>query len=135
MSKLKVSQIRTKIREMVGVNSTSNWVPVIPINGNSEPELRGYRGGWFTHGGKKIDHPRAYSKVGFSNMIYLHDTRRIIVGSDWIVENYGRKIYETESSKNSTAYRCYLAENKRNVEKGSGQTSLDDNDSNRASSF
>lgn len=135
MSKLKVSQIRTKIREMVGVCRTSNAVPVISINGAQEPELRGYRGGWFTHGGEKIDHPRAYSKVGFSNMIYLHDTRRIIVGSDWIVENYGRKIYETESSKNSTAYRCYLSENQGNVEKRSGKTALDDYDSDRTSGY
>ena len=37
-----------------------------------------------TRGGRRISHPSAYSKRGWSNMVYCHSTRRVIVGSDWI---------------------------------------------------
>jgi len=35
-----------------------------------------------TRGGARIEHPRAYAKRGWSNMIYCHSTRRKIYGSD-----------------------------------------------------
>jgi hypothetical protein len=41
---------------------------------------------WYytTRGGARILHPSAYSKRGFSNMVYHASTRRIEVGQQWV---------------------------------------------------
>lgn len=37
-----------------------------------------------TKTGLRIWHPSAYSKRGWSSMVYCHSTRRVIVGEDWL---------------------------------------------------
>jgi len=39
-----------------------------------------------TRGGSMIYHPGAYSKTGWSNMVYCHSTRRVIVGEQWVAQ-------------------------------------------------
>ena len=39
-----------------------------------------------TRGGTLIRHPNAYAKRGWSNMVYVRSTRRIIVGEEWIAQ-------------------------------------------------
>lgn len=58
---------RTKIRSMFGVTV---HVPIIEDEKFTEPTLDGTSGGWFTKGGSPIAYPSAYSKKGFSNMVY-----------------------------------------------------------------
>jgi len=57
-------------------------IKIVP--GSITPHLvgRGYH--YETHGGQVIRHPSAYSKVGWSNMIYVASTRHIVVGEDWL---------------------------------------------------
>lgn len=66
---------RALIRAKFGV---SNHVPVEegPV---LAPVLIGSEGGHFTKGGDRISYPGAYSKKGFSNMVYRASTRKIIV--------------------------------------------------------
>ena len=77
---------RSQIRRIVG-RSRCNNIPVVVIPGTDKPELTGESGGWFTRGGTPIDHPSAYSRRGWSNMVYQRSTERIFVGSEWISEN------------------------------------------------
>ncbi len=37
-----------------------------------------------TRGGKRIYHPGAYSRRGWSSMCYVASTRRVLVGEQWI---------------------------------------------------
>lgn len=67
---------RSRVRAFFGV---SNAVPVIESPEVSKPELTGERGGFFTRGGSRISHPSAYSRKGFSNMVYHCSTRMILV--------------------------------------------------------
>ena len=80
------SRQRSAIRAAVR-RSRCNNIPVIVIPGNDKPELTGESGGWFTRGGTPISHPSAYSRRGWSNMVYQRSTERIFVGSEWISEN------------------------------------------------
>lgn len=48
------------------------------------PRVTGRPWSWSTRGGGVIQYPSAYSRVGWSNMVYHPSTRRIVVGADWI---------------------------------------------------
>lgn len=37
-----------------------------------------------TRSGTRISHPSAYSKRGWSSMVYVASTRRVIVGEQWV---------------------------------------------------
>jgi len=39
-----------------------------------------------TRGGRRIYHPSAYSKLGWSSMVYCHSTRRVLVGELWAAQ-------------------------------------------------
>jgi len=134
MSQRKKSAVRTAIRELVGLEKTQRNVPVILINGESGPELRGEQGGWFTKTGQKIYHPSAYTAIAWSNADYVCDTRRIIVGADWVTIKFGVNLDDQYQRKNRPYYTRDLEEKKRIMEKGSVQTSLDHHNANRASS-
>lgn len=74
---------RQSIRNHFGVWTN---VPVIVDKGESYPPiLVGGYGGYYTRGGRPIYHPTAYSKKGWSNMVYQCSTLKIYVG-----EHYGR---------------------------------------------
>ena len=69
---------RQAVRDLFGCH---NHVPVKVIRGGHlRPTKLGRRGGHFTRGGSPIMHPSAYSKRGWSNMIYRCSTQRIYVG-------------------------------------------------------
>ena len=77
---------RSQIRRIVG-RSRCNNIPVAVIDGNSSPKLSGKPGGWFTRGGTPIAHPSAYSRSGWSNMMYVRSSEAIEVGAEWILKN------------------------------------------------
>lgn len=78
------SKQRTFVREQVGEGKTT-CIPVFVIPASyQKPVLSGSRGGFFTSGGTRISHPSAYSKKGWSNMIYHRSTLSISVGSEWL---------------------------------------------------
>lgn len=77
------SRIRTQVRNVFGLASTTS-VPVIVIDGNLPPKKLGTSGGHFTRGGRRIHHPGAYARFGWSNMVYHCSDRRIYVGAGWL---------------------------------------------------
>ena len=82
-------QIRTAVRRVFGLEN-NRGVPVkIAQWSNMEPRIYGEKGGHFTRGGSKIWHPSAYSRKGWSNMVYHCSTRFIIVGENWVKFNLG----------------------------------------------
>lgn len=80
------NQIRKKIRAACGQSGTP--YPIEIVDGDNPPRLVGESSGYVTRGGRKIYHPSAYSKRGWSNMVYSPSTMRIEVGQDWIDNNY-----------------------------------------------
>ena len=74
---------RQKIRRSFGIKYTG--VPVYVIPGSvQQPVLSGNKGGWYTSGGTPIVYPSAYSKKGWSNMVYKNSTRSISVGEEYL---------------------------------------------------
>jgi len=78
------NQIDAKLRRQCAVSN--NQVRIVRITGDSPPVVTGSRGGHFTLGGTRINHPSAYSKRGWSNMVYHCDTRVITVGTGFRVQ-------------------------------------------------
>lgn len=58
--------------------------PVKIIDGNQPPKVFGDLSGYETLAGEPIRYPRAYQKIGWSNMRYVPSTRRIEVGHLWL---------------------------------------------------
>lgn len=75
-------KFQKKVRKYLGL-SPYNRYPIKTITGNQEPKLEGHGFRWETKTGKPIYYPSAYSKIGWSNMTYVHSTAYIIVGADW----------------------------------------------------
>ena len=86
----KPSQIRSWLRDecetKTGVNAYDTHVPIYVVDGDQPPKAYGARGGHFTRGGTRIDHPSAYSKTGWSNMVYICSTLKIKVGRQWLCD-------------------------------------------------
>src|ERR1035438_9085886 len=63
-----------------------NCVPVrILADGSDCPlHMQGESGGHFTRSGTPIRHHSAYSKKGWSNMVYHTSTREVVVGIKWL---------------------------------------------------
>jgi len=78
------NQIDAKLRRECGVHY--HCVPIVRVTGDSAPVVTGSRGGHFTLGGTRIAHPSAYSRRGWSNMVYRSDTRVITVGTGFRVQ-------------------------------------------------
>lgn len=85
-----------EIRQAAGQSGST--CPVKIIDGNTEPKLTGESWCYRTRGGSYIYHPSAYSKNGWSNMVYHPSTRCIEVGREWIIKNapeiFGRIMIE-----------------------------------------
>jgi hypothetical protein len=60
-------------------------VRVRVLEGDAAPKLCGHSSGYETKGGREIRYPSAYSKVGWSNMVYRSSTLRIEVGRGWLI--------------------------------------------------
>jgi len=86
----KPSQIRSWLRDVcdtkTGVNSYDTHVPICVVDGDQPPKACGSRGGYFTRGGTRINHPSAYSKSGWNNMVYRCSTLQIKVGRQWLLD-------------------------------------------------
>ena len=62
----------------------NNAVPVNIVDDYHGPVTTGEKGGWFTAGGDPIRYPSAYSRSGWSNMVYMTDGRVVWVGRGWL---------------------------------------------------
>lgn len=76
------------LRERIVVRRTlpGTTCPIIVVADSSQqPQQRGASWHYTTRGGTRIYHPSAYSKSGWSNMVYHASTLRIEVGDRWFV--------------------------------------------------
>jgi hypothetical protein len=60
--------------------------PVILTDSDDPPELKGESWHYTTKTGKPIYYPSAYSKIGWSSMVYHRSTYHITVGIKWTAE-------------------------------------------------
>jgi hypothetical protein len=74
--------LKTQIRKAACASGTPYPIVAIPET-NAAPKLTGESWHYETRGGTRISHPSAYSKSGWSNMVYCHSTIRIEVGANW----------------------------------------------------
>jgi hypothetical protein len=59
-------------------------LPVRVVEGSVKPRHAGESWGYTTRTGIPISHPSAYSRVGWSSMIYQPSTRRVEVGAEYV---------------------------------------------------
>lgn len=60
------------------------WVPPVEIvGGAAPPHVEGKDRHYTNRSGDRIRYPSAYSKKGWSSLVYRHSTRRIVVGAAW----------------------------------------------------
>ena len=95
------SRGRTEIRRHAGV-TRSGAMPVVVVTGDSEPTVLGRSFQYETKGGTVINHPSAYGKFGWSNMVYRHSTRRVEVGREWL----SRRGYRDYCSAGTASASC-----------------------------
>lgn len=57
------------------------------VDGADAPSLRGESFHWETRGGRRVYHPNAYAKRGWSNLVYVCSTYRVEVGREWLISN------------------------------------------------
>jgi len=76
-------QIRKLARHCLNL---SDRFPVKILEDGSEPILNGESWYWQTRGGTRIAYPSAYSKVGWSNMVYSYSTLKATIGRRWAIE-------------------------------------------------
>jgi hypothetical protein len=75
-------EFRRAARVAAGLNPR-NTRPVRVVAGDVAPHWDGSTWCYTTVGGTRIRHPSAYSRKGWSNMIYCPSTLEIVVGADW----------------------------------------------------
>lgn len=76
-------QIASLCRRLAGCNLHDN-VRVEMIPGDDTPHITGNVPQYYTRGGRRIHHPSAYSRFGWSNMVYRGSTRAVQVGASWL---------------------------------------------------
>jgi hypothetical protein len=59
-------------------------VPVRLVPGAAAPRLVGDGFHWTNRRGDRVWHPNAYSRVGFSSLVYRPSTRAVEVGVRWL---------------------------------------------------
>ena len=74
---------RRAVRRAAGLGSGSG-VPIVIVRGDVPPTLDGERQHYETRGGTRVRHPSAYARIGWSNLVYCHSTRRVVVGQGWL---------------------------------------------------
>jgi hypothetical protein len=77
------SSERRAILRSAGQKQANIHIEIIPGIALA-PRTLGQSWHYTTRTGIPIDHPSAYSKRGWSSMVYHHSTRRVQVGGDWI---------------------------------------------------
>jgi hypothetical protein len=74
--------VSRKVRAAAGCPRTS--YPIETDDTDDAPIICGESWHYQTRGGRRIYHPSAYSRSGWSNMVYVGSTRRIVVGRGWL---------------------------------------------------
>lgn len=82
------------VRAEAGASGQS--IPIEIQNTDAAPHIEGESWHYETRGGRHIYHPSAYSRRGWSNMVYYGSTRSIIVGRDWL---FARGLLSVPSSR------------------------------------
>jgi len=76
---------RTLARKAAGLGAYDRC-PVELANAPTEaPHVVGGAGYYTTRAGVRVEHPNAYSRRGFSNLIHHRSTRRVLVGAEWLL--------------------------------------------------
>ena len=79
---------RTAVRKLAG---SYRACPVeIIFNSSKKPKVVGSGWHYETRGGRYIDHPNAYAKTGWSNMVYCASTVRVEVGAGFKHESLNK---------------------------------------------
>jgi hypothetical protein len=80
------SRLRSVLRGLAGW--AGRTMPVVVVDDPEQPEPAAAGDSWHfeTRGGRRINHPSAYSKLGWSNMVYCCSDRRVEVDADWLAE-------------------------------------------------
>ncbi len=84
MTKRDYARMCRLIRQEVGCEGKP--YPIVFRDGFDPPKRGGSSFHYETRGGRTISHPSAYSKRGWSNMVYVASTIRITVGIGWALE-------------------------------------------------
>jgi hypothetical protein len=74
---------RTQLRVLAGL-SVRDRTPVELVPGDAPPVVRGEPWHYETRGGRLVHYPNAYARVGWSNLVYVHSTVRLVVGEEWL---------------------------------------------------
>jgi len=85
ISSSKSSRIAREYRSYVRqAAQAESYRPITVVDGAQAPRPRGDSWHYETRGGTRISHPSAYSKSGWSNMVYCSSTSRVEVGREWL---------------------------------------------------
>ena len=88
-------RLRTKVRRAAG--SRPGPAPIVVTDGDAVPRRSGLAGHYTNKSGDFISHPSAYSRRGWSSMVYHPCTRMITVGQGWLDDNSnGGEIYASD---------------------------------------
>lgn len=82
-------QVSKIVRAALNCSGTS--YPIEFEDGFSPPRQEGTYHHWETRGGRRIYHPSAYSKNGWSNMVYIPSSICLVVGKGWVLEEMVKK--------------------------------------------
>lgn len=75
----KFRQIVRKLNEL----AETKGCKIIFEEGESKPRIDGSSYHWTNRSGETIHHPSAYSKKGWSSIVYNSSTLGVYVGKDW----------------------------------------------------
>lgn len=84
---LTASQKRTIRAACKGQLYWRNNLPVVVVDGDGPPTIKGEHQYHATKTGIRINHPNAYSRRGWSSIIYHASTLRVEVGAEWVGAN------------------------------------------------
>lgn len=72
--------VRRALRRAAGAGAS---VPILISSDGRDPRRSGEGYHWATRSGRRISHPGAYARRGFSNMVYCRSTRCVEAGALW----------------------------------------------------
>jgi hypothetical protein len=79
-------EVWRETRRALAVDQRDNGFAAEVVAGGARPCMEGAGAHYVTRAGRWIQHPAAYSKRGFSNMVYIHGARRAVVGRGWLFD-------------------------------------------------
>ena len=87
--------LRSAIKRAFGATTRNGRAEGIPVKVVNHPEsgVVGDRGGFFTRGGTRISHPSAYSKKGWSNMVYHCSSRAVEVSESYVAAQFPVELF------------------------------------------